>query len=303
MPVLLNWLDSLDMDINVTSKCSRLTNRMSTCSGCLQQCRSQAIILSELSVKIDPNKCNECGDCLIGCPLSAIEGVGTKRVVEQGSLVYDDSFTPMKKELLIYKKRGIKSILIDQFPLNQKWEKVLNEANEILTILDEHPITVKKKNNNEIISRRAFFSMFGKEGKKFVKNITPASWEYHVDEWNLANFYPQYQFFTVKIDKTKCTFCKVCFSICVQEVFILKAPLIRIENEKCVNCRSCTDICPEQAIEIKFDIKSESHETIHTKECRECGSTFHTFQTEIVLCHICLNRDLEWLSPYSTNLI
>ncbi|HEY2420392.1 MAG TPA: 4Fe-4S dicluster domain-containing protein [Neobacillus sp.] len=301
MPILLNWLESLHMDLQVRQKCSRLTNRKSTCSICLEQCLQGAINLSELSITIDPTKCTTCGDCIIACPLSAIEGVGTKRIFDHGCLVYDASFTPLEKELLIYKKRGITSILIDQNPLNNEWEKVLNEVNELLILLDDSPITVKKKRTNEKLSRRAFFNSFEKEGKQLAKRMAPASWQIDVDDWNLAGYYHDYQFFTVEIDKTKCTLCQACFSLCVQNAFTLKESCLQIENEKCVNCNSCTDICPEQAIQVKANIKKKSvaHETIHSKECRACGQLFYTFQEEIEKCHICLTRDPEWLSPYS----
>jgi Fe-S-cluster-containing hydrogenase component 2 len=300
MPVILNWLESLHMELNVTRKCSRLTNRESTCSVCLEQCRREAITLNELSVKIDATKCITCGDCIIECPLSAIEGVGVKRAFVQGSLVYDDSYTPVKKELLIYKKRGITSILIDQFPLNQGWELVLNEVNELLMILDENPIKVKKKKYNETISRRALFTSFGREGKQLAKSMAPASWQFNEDDWNLTNYYHEHQFFNVEIDKTKCTLCQACFSLCSQEVFTLKETCLQIENEKCVNCTTCRDVCSQQAIQIKSEIKKKSKlvKPFYSKKCQKCERLFNTFQTETDKCPICQNRDPEWLSPY-----
>jgi ferredoxin len=56
-------------------------------------------------LSIDSNKCTMCGECVIECPLSAIRGIANNRLFDKGSLVYDGSFTPSVKELLIYKKK------------------------------------------------------------------------------------------------------------------------------------------------------------------------------------------------------
>jgi ferredoxin len=177
---------------------------------------------------------------------------------------------------------------------------VLNETNRILNHLDHSPIEVIQKVNDEKLSRRAFFTSMQTGGKQLARSMAPVSWKMEAGEWNLANYYQEYQFYTVEIDKNKCILCQACFSFCSQKVFKLKDSFLQIENEKCVNCMDCTDICPEYAIQIKPEIKekSDSLETFHTKQCRDCGKSFHTFQPEIEKCHICVNRDPEWLSPY-----
>jgi Fe-S-cluster-containing hydrogenase component 2 len=73
-----------------------------------------------------------------------------------------------------------------------------------------------------------------------------------------------------------------------------------IENEKCVNCTSCTDVCFEKAIEIVSDTKKrmEHFEHVHLKTCQDCGHSFYTFDKETEKCHVCVNRDPDWLSPY-----
>jgi ferredoxin len=67
-----------------------------------------------------------------------------------------------------------------------------------------------------------------------------------------------------------------------------------------VNCTSCTDVCPANAIEIVPDIKriGNNQEDVHLKACMVCEHTFLSFDVEAEKCHVCVNRDPDWLSPY-----
>ncbi|MFL6557259.1 MAG: DUF362 domain-containing protein, partial [Bacillus sp. (in: firmicutes)] len=219
MSLLVKWLESLHVELQISKKCSRKRYIHSTCSFCLESCNCEALSINQQSIEIDPDRCTSCGDCLIICPLSAIEGIAVSREFEGDSLLYADIYTPTVKELLIYKNRGLKSIRINRTPLNQAWEMVLNETNRMLIQLAQSPIEVIQKDSDERLSRRAFFTSMQSGGEKLAKRMAAASWKMEVNEWNLATYYPDYQFYTVKINKNKCTLCQVCFSFCSQTVF------------------------------------------------------------------------------------
>jgi ferredoxin len=299
MSILVNWLESMHKEIIVTSKCVRERNRKSTCGFCLEKCEHEAIIVKRNTLFIDTNKCTMCAECIVACPLSAIEGIVNNRVFDNGSLVFDSNYVPTIKELLIYKKRGMTSIQAPQ-PLSKNWKTVLIESNSQLQLLDESPFVVIEKVRDEVLSRRALFGSLQKEGKQLAKKMAPASWKMEKDDWKITKYYPYYQFYTVRLNIEKCTLCQACFTLCPENLFHIKDSKLMIENEKCVNCTSCTDVCPENALEIVPEIKrkSEDQRNIHQKACKNCGHTFYTFDVETEKCHICMNRDPDWLSPY-----
>lgn len=298
MSILVNWLESLHEEMSVTTKCSRVRNRKSTCNYCVENCKHNAIEITGV-IFIDTKKCILCGECMIACPVSAIEGMASSRYFEKGSLVFDDSYTPSLKELLIYKKRGMTSILVAN-QLNQDWETVLSNANEQLLLLDQEPIAVVEKVKEEVFSRRAFFGSFQKEGKQLAKSMAPAAWKMEHDDWKITKYYPDFQFYSLKIDKDQCTLCQACFSLCPEDIFQLEDNKLVIDNGQCVNCNSCTDVCSENAIEIISVIKRkiEQVESVHFNSCQGCGHRFYTFDKETEKCHVCANRDPEWLSPF-----
>jgi ferredoxin len=299
MSILINWLESLHQEIIVTSKCVRERNRKSTCGYCLENCEHKAMVIKENLLFIDTTRCTMCGECIVSCPVSAIEGNVNNRAFEKGSLVFDSNYVPSIKELLIYKKRGMTSIQAHQ-PLNKNWVTVISETNGQLQLLEESPIVVVEKVKDEMLTRRALFGSLQKEGKQLAKNMAPASWKMEKDDWKLTKYYPDYQFYSVKLNKEKCTLCQACFTLCPEKLFQIKDNMLLIESEKCVDCTSCTYVCPENAIEIFPEIKrkSENQDNIHQKTCKSCGHTFYTFDLETEKCHVCLNRDPDWLSPY-----
>ncbi|WP_066147861.1 4Fe-4S dicluster domain-containing protein [Neobacillus novalis] len=300
MSLILNWLESLHADVKITEKCSRQRNYRSTCTVCAQACKLEAISFIERTLVIDSQRCNSCGDCIIACPLSAMKGLAVTREFVHTSLIYSEAYTPTEKELLIYKKRGLNAIQITDIPLNEQWVLALNETNRILKLLGEKPIEVVQNSKEEKLSRRALFSSLQKEGEQLARSMAPVSWKMEEDEWNLTKYYQDFQFYFVEMDQHKCTLCQACFSFCPQKVFRLEDSVLQIHHVKCVNCTACTDICPEEAIRIRPEIKGKSVtvESFFTKKCRDCGQIFSSFKKGKEKCHICVNRDPEWLSPY-----
>ena len=239
---------------------------------------------------------------MIACPHSAIEGMANGREFDKSSLVYNDDFTPSIKELLIYKQRGLTAILIEaSSSLNQNWTTALENTNRILSILGEHPLPVILKNKKEAFSRRAFFTNLQNEARKMAKSMAPATWKMEAKEWNLANYYKEFQFFKVELNTEKCTLCQTCFFFCSQKVFeISNEGYVQFSSEKCVGCSDCKDLCLEGAIQItpKLQLKTDDHRNFHTKQCDSCKKWFYTFQAEKKKCPICHDRHPDWLSPH-----
>lgn len=300
MSLLINWLESLHEDTKVTSKCSRVRNRKSTCSYCMEHCKYHAMELKDHLIFIDTDRCTMCGECMIACPLSAIDGMALSRKFNKGSLLFDGSYVPTMKELLIYKKRGLASIQVIHEPINQEWSLVLDATNEQLALLNESFIDVVEIDYNELLSRRAFINAFQNNGKILAKSMAPAAWKIEIADRKLQKYYPDYQFYRVELDKQKCTFCRACFSLCTPAVFTIWDGFLQIENEKCVKCTSCIDVCAAEAIKITPELKrkEERIEPYYIKQCQECGHNYFTFYAETTHCPICINRDPEWLSPY-----
>lgn len=300
MSILMNWLESLHVDAKITNTCSRKKHLRSTCTACLEVCKDEAISITNNSIELNLERCTSCGECMIVCPLSAIAGIAGTREFDKSSLIFNDHYTPSVKELLIYKSRGLTSIIMGSGDFNQSWEMVLKETNQTLQLLDQQPIEFVRIRNQEGISRRVFFASLQKEGKQLAKNMAPAIWKQVENEWNLASYYPDYQFHQVEISHEKCTLCQMCQTFCSQNVITKKEGFLLVENEKCVNCLDCTDICTEHAIQIKHGIQRKKHSKhyYYTKKCQECGQLFNTFQPEKIKCSVCNNRDPNWLSPY-----
>lgn len=203
--------------------------------------------------------------------------------------------------MLIYKKRGIQSIQIERHPLNPNWGNVVKETNGLLKFMGEPPLQiVQKGKREEIFSRRSFFTILQNEGKHLIKGFAPAAWKLEEKMWNLANYYPEYQFYLIEINKKECTLCQACFSFCSQNVFQLENHTLQVNHEKCVGCMACIDICSEKAIFIKMDVAKKSiiREPLQVKKCIDCGQTYHTFQANVLKCHVCKERNSEWLSPH-----
>jgi Fe-S-cluster-containing hydrogenase component 2 len=182
MSIFVNWLESLHEEMKVSSRCVRERNWKSTCGFCVETCKQNAFEIKNHLLMLETNKCTLCGECMIACPLSGIEGVLSNRAFDGGSMVFDPNYVPSIKELLIYKKRGMTSIQVSHQPLSLEWKTVVAQSNSHLLMLDENPIEVVQKVKDDVLSRRAFFGSFQKEGKQLAKSMAPAAWKMERDE-------------------------------------------------------------------------------------------------------------------------
>jgi ferredoxin len=300
MSFLLNWLESLSKEINVTKKCSREILHQATCLTCIDKCKQKAITIKSNAITIDSQNCTLCGVCVAACPLCALEGMGPQRTFVKEGLLYDESSPPSIKELLIYKKRGVQSIFVKDNSLSESLFQLIEETNDILQRLEEKPITVHQSLQEEKISRRFFFTTIQLEGKQLAKGLVPASWKLNSDAWDVRDYYPDFEFYSVDLDQSRCLLCQACFSICPEKVFGLNEAVLEITGNNCVNCRLCVDVCPEHAIEITPNIKKKKSSFLdyYSHVCQNCGQNFYSFQTNVERCYICKDRDRDWLSPY-----
>lgn len=298
MALFVNWLESLYMENSVTDKCLRQKNLKASCSKCIEVCSQEALVIKVGKVELNNELCNGCGACIVACPLSAISGSIPNRHFENGSLVYDESFIPAIKELLIYKKRGMTSVLLKNGIDCSKWDKAVKEANDLLLQIGEESVLCKQESKKKKYSRRGFLASVQKQGRRMAKELTPASWR-TITDWNLANHYPDRQFYHVEINTDSCTLCRSCMILCPQKVFSQNGFSISVENSKCVNCRLCTDICPETALTIIVDARTKTVSDYQFTEntCGKCGTPFMTFQQDQKACTICDDRDPTWLQP------
>ncbi|MDP4083610.1 MAG: hypothetical protein Q8934_03235 [Bacillota bacterium] len=298
MSLLVGWIESLYQDITITNVCARKKCVRSNCSQCIRHCEKKALFLQENEIFIDLRNCNSCGECIIHCPLSAIKGSPPIRNFTDSCLIYDESPPPSLKEMLIYKKLGIKTILTKKISLDKKWQDLYEKTNRILPILEQEPFTIKNGEERKI-SRRELLSAFHKEGQKLAQHMTPVRWKKEVMEWKLSRYYPAYQFYEVEWEQNHCSLCQACFNICPESVFSLNESKVTIANGKCVGCQMCQDVCKEKALLIIPKIKKKNNFVIpvFTKKCLNCGKLFYTFTEEKGKCPICRDRDPSWLNP------
>lgn len=53
------------------------------CGMCMETCRNGAISVQLKSAVVDPDKCEDCEECVFACPVGAITGGETTNTVEQ----------------------------------------------------------------------------------------------------------------------------------------------------------------------------------------------------------------------------
>ena len=62
---------------------------------------------------IDTKKCTQCSECIVACPVQAVEGILPKREVAGNQLVVSEEEIISLKELLFYYKKGFTTQLFE----------------------------------------------------------------------------------------------------------------------------------------------------------------------------------------------
>lgn len=297
MSLLSSWLESLELELKISSKCVREISPKATCQLCVNECPEQSILIMNGKVELHSEKCSKCGNCLIVCPVGAITGPIPNRQFKNGRLLYDESYVPTKKELLVYHKLGVRKVFADRH-MAEKWETVLDEANKMVVMLDGTTFEVEEDTYVPTMSRRGFFKTATASTKNLAKEFAPAAWRWDHNSWNPAQYYPEHQFFQVNLEMSLCNLCGTCFSLCPTKAIYFQGQEIVIDHSKCLDCRLCSDACQEKAISIEEKISTKTTWTAPflQKECKSCGYSFKTFNESEEECFVCSRRDNNWLT-------
>ncbi|WP_310197191.1 hypothetical protein [Neobacillus niacini] len=167
--------------------------------------------------------------------------------------------------------------------------------------MDMAPFTIQDEKleleKNDSCSRREIFSLWGKEGKSLVKQVTPAKWRFNHSNLELARYYPDYQFYTVVVDTKKCSLCRVCEALCPKQCFNIADDAFLISPQACSHYQLCSDACPENAITINHQVSkalSTTHETF-LNTCEGCDTSFRTLSKHDNKCPVCARRKAGYL--------
>lgn len=286
------WLNSLDYDYSILSHCSRLQSPRSTCSECVKSCPVDAIEIVDDKPVIDLKSCIECGNCVASCPVQAVEGFLPKRKVIEDQLIMDSESIPTLKELLVYYKKGVTTLICEEDTLDSNWNETINDVNNVLEKLDESPFRVQQekidKDELNTMTRRELFFTWEKDLKQVAKSITPAKWRFDHQNLNLSKHYPGYQFANIELDTDKCTLCNACSMLCNENCLEINEDFFSISAQSCTNCSLCQDICPESAITVT-QVIAPAEDINHNVLLHTCSSCNHTYTT--------LNKDEDTCMP------
>jgi ferredoxin len=301
MGILDKWMESLDYEYEISELCVRNKSPKASCENCINVCEIGAIVLVEGKPKISTDKCVECGECIVACPTQAIEGIIPKRTFVQNHLVAKSGNVPSVNELLIFHAKGVTSVLSVEEEWNSNWKERLNEANDLLQQLDKQPLSINRgaliAENDDSYTRRELFSLWGKEGKSFVKQVTPAKWRFNQTNLELSRYYPEFQFFDIMVDSGVCTLCKACEILCPKNCFHIAVESFNASAQTCSGCMLCIDLCPEKAITVQSQITKTKLKTLKTftKSCGVCRKDFQTLREENEKCPNCTKRSEGYL--------
>jgi ferredoxin len=82
----------------------------------------------------------------------------------------------------------------------------------------------------------------------------------------------------INLDKTKCTDCGLCVSVC-------KMDIKRVGDHECISCGACIKVCPSKAISWKGSkllIRENETETPDVSEIKPLASMLKPAKAEIV---------------------
>ncbi|MFB6468102.1 4Fe-4S dicluster domain-containing protein [Cytobacillus sp. Hz8] len=296
MGLFEKWVESLDYEYEILQKCTRQKSPRSTCSNCVEVCQRNAISIKNGIPILNAAKCNECGKCIAACPVQAVAGIFPQRMIIQNQLVaFKTEEAPEVKELLIFYKKGVKTIITEDNELDGNWEEKIYEVNRILEVLGEPLISVsfqEIQQEEKKYTRKELLTAWRKEGQSLMKQMVPAKWRFNQNDLDLAKYYPNYQFAQISLDADQCTLCGACQKLCDKNCFTITDSSFMISAQKCSACRLCQDTCPEKAIVIEEKVMPNTPIDIPKlhKTCTSCHKQFETLSDANDECIPCVKR-------------
>lgn len=295
MGLFSKWVESLDYEYEILSFCTRFVSPRATCNQCIDSCTEAAITLVKGKPSIENDKCSECGYCISACPVQAIAGIYPRRTIIQDQLVIQGSQLPTAKELLILRKKGVHVIVAKTMELVESWKEPIDEANKILTQLEEKPfsLVIKSVEADQYYSRRELFSFWKSEGTSVLKQVAPAKWRFNHKDFDLLRYYKDFQFTSITVDLEKCTLCTACQKLCEKKCFDIQGDKFLILPQGCSSCQLCVDTCQEKAISVVDEISRATTiaHPIYERVCTSCRKTYKTVREHDEKCVACRKRE------------
>lgn len=296
MNILHHWLESLDYDYQILPSCTHYQSPRSSCRECVDCCPEQAIIFKDKKPFINTENCTQCSDCVVACPVQAVEGLLPKRTVINKKLIASDKEVISLKELLVYYKKGVTTLVFENKSPTDEWKQTIENVNHTLAELGETPFTIQhgkvmEETENTMTRRELFFS-WKKDVKNIAKEMAPAKWRFNQKSLDLTKCYPEHQFIDFSLNTSKCTLCKACEILCPKECIQLTDTNFTVSPEQCSNCSLCEDICPEQAISITSKISPVTpiNHLLQEIECSSCEEDFRTLNEDDHMCFACQKK-------------
>jgi ferredoxin len=296
MSILIDWLESLSHELNPSDQCLRKFSPFSTCTSCIDSCEEQAISFEKGFPVINNQSCNLCGRCVTVCPVLALEGQSPSRKVANNVFIWEDGPLPTVNELLFMYKNEIKTISTSNS--NDKLKQMMEETNSLLVKMGFPPFEMSPHSETDNLqeaklSRRDFFNKLSFESKKLAATtMTPAKWRFNHTQFKVAKMYPDWAFFSISLNKDKCTLCETCFRLCPENVFSIEGEQLKIIAGNCTGCSLCVDVCRYEGINISQNVFGAATEsmTIHLRTCKNCDDPFYSWENE-ESCFICKSKE------------
>jgi ferredoxin len=286
------WLENLDYQVRISDSCLRYRSPHSKCETCLAACTKSAIVVQGGKVEITPDRCDGCGECLVSCPVHAIEGILPRRAVSGTALLFSKDYVPAETELLVFNAKGIRTIAYFEDGPDERWMSVVETVNAMLAKLNQPPFAIEAWTPKQLegkYTRRQLFSLWKQSGKSVLRDLMPAELRFNQRDLDLTTHYPDHQFFHINVAPDRCSLCQACTFVCPYSCIQVSPEKMTLNTFMCVNCHLCTDVCPEQAMMVEPQISPRRTTELDVVEntCAGCGVTFFALDTAVRDCVLC----------------
>jgi len=264
-------------------------------------CPHKAITLSDGSLDLDPQLCDDCGLCIGACPQHVLSNAWQKDLEQVSSRECHIScdfanfndyginipcvYSIHQDTLANFVAKGVKSIVLnsgncDTCPRYQQKSNI-DLINQLLAPHPEKQIEInqvdlsdakqRSNNNQPNLSRRSFFSRFQVLDTDKKTLIELLGLDQQSDK---LPFVPE-------IDTESCQACHACSQLCPHLAIEYEADKQYVLSaNNCNDCGLCTDICHVDAITVHTNIiPKQTIIPLMVKKCRICQLQFHTTST------------------------